>query len=106
MACGVARGHGQGEHDFLGRTRSPGPSEVCGQVSLTETTRSVFRLPGRATSAMSGTRLDCWRWIQQPNQTLDASFDVVDSELNVDGLLETTRRGGVKNTGRTGRDRC
>jgi hypothetical protein len=55
---------------------------------------------------MSGTRLGCRRWIQQPNQTLDASFDVVDSELNVDGLLETTGRGGVKNTGRTGRDRC
>jgi hypothetical protein len=34
------------EHDILGRTRSPGPSEARGQVSLTETTRSVVRRPG------------------------------------------------------------
>jgi len=51
-------------------------------------------------------RLDWRRWIQLPSQTPDASFEVVDGELEVDGLLETNGGGGLKNTGRTGRDRC
>ena len=88
------------------RTGSPGPSEARGQVSLTETMRSVVRLPGRATCATYGVRLDWRHWIQLPSQPPDASFEVVDGELEVDGLLETTGGGGVKNTGRTGRDRC
>jgi len=37
---------------------------------------------------------------------LDAAFEVVDTELDVDGLLEPNCGIGVKNTGRTGRDRC
>ena len=107
MACGVApEATARGEHDFLGRTRSPGPSEARGQVSLTETARSVVRLPGRATCATYGVRLDLRHWIQLPIQTPDASFEVVYGELEVDGLLETNGGGGLKNTGRTGRDRC
>jgi hypothetical protein len=50
--------------------------------------------------------MDCWHWIQLPIQTPDASFEVVDGELEVDGLLETNGGGGLQNTGRTGRDRC
>jgi len=45
-------------------------------------------------------------WRQLASQTLNAAFEVVDAELDVDGLLETNGRVGVKNTGRTGRDRC
>jgi hypothetical protein len=51
-------------------------------------------------------RLDWRHWIQLPIQTPDAPFEVVDSEFDVDGLLETNGGTGVKNTGRTGRDRC
>jgi hypothetical protein len=43
---------------------------------------------------------------QLPSQTPDASFEVVDGELEVDGLLETISGSCLKNTGRTGRDRC
>jgi len=37
---------------------------------------------------------------------VDAAFEVVDAELDVNGLLETNGGVGAKNTGRTGRDRC
>ena len=51
-------------------------------------------------------RLDWRHWSQLPRQTPDASFEVVDFELEVDGLLETNGGSSVKNTGRAGRDRC
>jgi hypothetical protein len=51
-------------------------------------------------------RLDWRHWIQLPIQTLDASFEVADGELEVDGLLETNGGGGLKNTGRSSRVRC
>ena len=107
MACGVARGHGQGVSTISSDGPGlPGPSEVRGQVSLTETTCSVVRLPGRASCATHEVRLNWRHWIQLPIQTPDASFEVVDGKLEVDGLLETISGSGVKNTGRTGRDRC
>jgi len=37
---------------------------------------------------------------------VDAAFEVVDAEFEVDGLLETNGGVGAKNTGRAGRDRC
>jgi len=43
---------------------------------------------------------------QLPSQAPDAAFEVGDGELSVDGLLETDAGVGVKNNGRTGRDRC
>jgi hypothetical protein len=41
-----------------------------------------------------------------PSQTAHAAFEVVDSELGVDGLLEANDWLTVKNNGRTGCDRC
>src|ERR1700694_2235425 len=72
---GVARGHGQGVSTISsdGPERA-GPSEVRGQVSLTETTRSVVRLPGRATCATYGVRLDWRHWIQLPVPPPDAAL--------------------------------
>jgi len=40
------------------------------------------------------------------SQALDVAFEVVDGELEVDGLLEANSWIAAKNTGRTGRDRC
>ena len=41
-------------------------------------------------------RLDWRHWIQLPIQTPDASFEVVDGKLEVDGLLETNGGAGLK----------
>jgi len=51
-------------------------------------------------------RLDRRHWSQLPSQTTHAAFEVVDSELGVDGLLEANDWVAVKNNGRTGCDRC
>ena len=47
-------------------------------------------------------RLTRQHWGQLPSQAPDAAFEIGDAELSVDDLLQT----GVKNNGRTGRDRC
>ena len=39
-------------------------------------------------------------------QALDAALEIADLEVDVDGLLEAKSRIAVKNTGRTGHDRC
>jgi hypothetical protein len=39
-------------------------------------------------------------------QALDAALEIADLDENVDGLLEANSGIAVKNTGRTGHDRC
>ena len=45
-------------------------------------------------------------WVQLPSQAANATFEVGDGKLSVDGLLEASDGIDVKNNGRTGRDRC
>ena len=84
-----------------------GPCEVwSGQPDRDDAfSRSAYQ--AERLTAMSGTRLD-WQALDSAAEPdgWTRAFEVVDSELSVDGLLETNGWVGVKNTGRTGRDRC